>query len=261
MFESTYRQLLKAGMIKPGEGHTIEPDPQTAPGGFKGLDPETVAAAMGSTMTEMQGAVPIAQREDCEADALSPQVGPWSPEENAERLKYARWAQEVQERLAAEALATPLRPYHETPIPAPAPLTESELRKASPLARGVLDYFPDALLEVSRISKAGNDQHNPGEEMHWSREKSPDHADCLLRHLIDRGDFDTDGQRHTAKVAWRALALLQIELEAEANRSTIMPPEQAAQTRAQLVELARKARDAGKGELARWFMSLAGAPI
>ncbi len=255
MFESTYRQLLKAGMIKPGEGHTIEPDPQPAPGGFKGLDPETVAAAMGSTMTEMQGAVPIAQREDCEADAISPQVGPWSPEENAERL----------------------RPYHETPIPAPAPLnrsaralrrlyaaldpTESELRKAAPLARGVLDYFPDALLEVSRVSKAGNDQHNPGEEMHWAREKSPDHADCLLRHLIDRGDFDTDGQRHTAKVAWRALALLQIELEAEANRSTIMTPEQAAQTRAQLVELARKARDAGKGELARWFMSLAGAPI
>ncbi len=59
MFESTYRKLLEAGVIKPGDRHTIEPDPQPAPGGFKGLNPETVAAAMGPTMTEMQGATPI----------------------------------------------------------------------------------------------------------------------------------------------------------------------------------------------------------
>jgi hypothetical protein len=38
-----------------------------------------------------------------------------------------------------------------------------------------------------------------------------------VRHLIERGTRDTDGQRHTAKVAWRALALLQEELEAEAG--------------------------------------------
>jgi hypothetical protein len=53
--------------------------------------------------------------------------------------------------------------------------------------------------------------------MHWARGKSADHADCILRHLIDRGTMDSDGLRHTAKVAWRALALLQEELEAAAG--------------------------------------------
>ena len=86
-------------------------------------------------------------------------------------------------------------------------------RKATPIATGVLDYFPLALAEVARVSKAGNDQHNPGQPLHWAKGKSTDHADSLVRHLLDRGTMDTDGQRHTAKVAWRALALLQTELE------------------------------------------------
>ena len=34
-----------------------------------------------------------------------------------------------------------------------------------------------------------------------------------LQHLIDRGALDSDGMRHSAKLAWRALALLQTELE------------------------------------------------
>ena len=88
-------------------------------------------------------------------------------------------------------------------------------RKARPVARGVLDYFPDALMEVAYCSKVGNDQHNPGQEMHWAKEKSTDHADCIIRHLADRGTVDTDGVRHSAKLAWRALALLQTELEQE----------------------------------------------
>jgi hypothetical protein len=88
-------------------------------------------------------------------------------------------------------------------------------RKAQPICSGVLDYFPDALLEVAKVSKQGNDQHNPGEPLHWAKEKSADEADALLRHLLDRGTRDSDGQRHSAKVAWRALALLQREIEAE----------------------------------------------
>lgn len=93
--------------------------------------------------------------------------------------------------------------------------TDSKDRKAIPIASGVLDYFPAALVEVARVSKAGNDKHNPGEPLHWSRGKSTDHADTIVRHLIDRGSIDPeDGLRHTAKVAWRALALLQEELEA-----------------------------------------------
>ena len=87
-------------------------------------------------------------------------------------------------------------------------------RKSLPLTTGVLDYFPDALLEVAKCSKAGNDQHNPGKPLHWDRSKSGDEADALGRHLLERGKLDSDGIRHTAKVAWRALAMLQKELEA-----------------------------------------------
>jgi hypothetical protein len=65
------------------------------------------------------------------------------------------------------------------------------------------------------LSKLGNDQHNPGEPLQWARGKSTDHADCIGRHLIDRGRFAEDGTRHTAALAWRALAMLQEELEAE----------------------------------------------
>jgi hypothetical protein len=93
--------------------------------------------------------------------------------------------------------------------------TDAQTRKDTPIARGVLDYFPLAIAEVARVSKKGNDQHNPGQPMHWAKGKSTDHADCVVRHLIERGSLDTDGMRHSAKVAWRALALLQTELEEE----------------------------------------------
>lgn len=91
--------------------------------------------------------------------------------------------------------------------------TDKQERKETPIARGVIDYFPDAIAAVARVSFLGNRQHNPGTEMHWDRTKSPDHADCIARHLTDRGTVDDDGVRHSAKLAWRALALLQVELE------------------------------------------------
>ena len=91
--------------------------------------------------------------------------------------------------------------------------TDPKQRKAVPMARGLLDYFPDACAAVAELSRSGNEQHNAGQEMHWAREKSTDHADCIVRHLIDRGHLDTDGVRHSTKTAWRALALLQIEIE------------------------------------------------
>ena len=91
-------------------------------------------------------------------------------------------------------------------------------RKALPLATGVLDYFPDALLAVAEVSRVGNEQHHPGAPLHWDKSKSADEADALMRHLLDRGTVDTDGLRHTAKAAWRALALLQRELDAEVAR-------------------------------------------
>lgn len=82
-----------------------------------------------------------------------------------------------------------------------------------PICTGVLDYFPLALAAVAHASYVATEQHHPGEPMHWQRDKSTDHADCLLRHLVERGTIDSDGVRHSAKAAWRALALLQLEIE------------------------------------------------
>jgi hypothetical protein len=86
-------------------------------------------------------------------------------------------------------------------------------RKINPDRQGVsLDlnlysfmlWHADALAAICHLSKEGNDKHNPGEPLHWSRDKSNDHKDCIARHLID-GDW--------VELAWRALANLQIELE------------------------------------------------
>jgi hypothetical protein len=93
--------------------------------------------------------------------------------------------------------------------------TDPEERKGIPIVTGVLDYFPLAIAEVAKVSLSGNEQHNPGQPLHWNREKSMDHEDCIGRHTIERGKLDTDGQRHTAKRAWRALAALQLEMEQE----------------------------------------------
>jgi len=99
-----------------------------------------------------------------------------------------------------------------TDVAALLPLGAQE-RKAVPLASGVMDYFPAALAEVAKVSFKGNEQHNPGQPLHWARGKSTDHADTMLRHFLERGTIDTDGTRHSAKMVWRALALLQMELE------------------------------------------------
>lgn len=97
--------------------------------------------------------------------------------------------------------------------PIPFGLTrDAAARKASPMASGVLFYFPHALAAVANLSKIGNDQHNPGQPMHWAFTKSTDESDCIMRHLAQSGTVDTDGVLHSTKVAWRALALLEREL-------------------------------------------------
>jgi hypothetical protein len=88
-------------------------------------------------------------------------------------------------------------------------------RKQRPLYSGVLAYFPKALMEVAHVSFLGNAQHNPGEPLHWAREKSTDHLDCIARHVTDHSvnPIDDDGALHLAKAAWRALAELELYLE------------------------------------------------
>ena len=94
-------------------------------------------------------------------------------------------------------------------------------RKQRPVYTGVVKYFPKALLEVSRVSMAGNEQHHPDKPLHWDRSKSSDELDALMRHLIDAGKVDDDGIRHSAKVAWRALANLEKELELSNQKKSI----------------------------------------
>lgn len=90
-----------------------------------------------------------------------------------------------------------------------------EERKKRKVFTGLLKYFPDACLEVGYVSYVANEQHNPGQPMHWAKEKSIGTGDELVRHLMEAGTLDSDGLRHTAKVAWRALELLQREIESE----------------------------------------------
>ena len=92
--------------------------------------------------------------------------------------------------------------------------TDSDERKTIPIFSGVLNYFPLAIAAVARVSKRGNDKHNPGEPMHWARGKSMDHTDCIARHLLDVETIDPkSGEYEDAQaLAWRALAKLQ-ELE------------------------------------------------
>jgi hypothetical protein len=93
-------------------------------------------------------------------------------------------------------------------------VTKAATRKATPVFSGVLKYFPNALKEVAKCSKAGNDQHHPDKPLHWDMDKSKDEYDALTRHLIDHtiNPIDDDGVLHLTKVAWRALAGLERHL-------------------------------------------------
>lgn len=122
-------------------------------------------------------------------------------------------------RLLAVPLAKTTTPFMPSPARSGAskPLANMSYveRKAVPLLTGVVDYFLPALVEVAKVSKVGNDQHNPGEPLHWAKGKSTDHGDTAMRHLAQHGQIDNDSCRHTAKAAWRILAMLTMEIEAE----------------------------------------------
>lgn len=108
-------------------------------------------------------------------------------------------------------------------------------RKAAPMFRGLLGYFPAALFEVAAHSLDSDRKHNGGnpDGPQWSRGKSADHEDTIIRHLIDagkrrlgfigtliglapKGSSAKDARRyHLRCIAWRALALLQEDCEAD----------------------------------------------
>lgn len=91
-------------------------------------------------------------------------------------------------------------------------------RKSTPIWKGVMMYFPDVWAEVAKVSRVGNDQHNPGQPLHWDRSKSSSHLDSAIRHMLDHGKgatFDDDGCYHLAKAIWRLAAQLQEQIEHE----------------------------------------------
>jgi len=99
--------------------------------------------------------------------------------------------------------------------------TDDRDRKALPVFRGNLMYFPLANLAVAEVSRVGNDQHNPGEPLHWAREKSVEQMDTAERHMMDHAmgqQKDTDGTWHLAKAIWRLKAELELAMEAAQAR-------------------------------------------
>lgn len=177
----------------------------------------------------------VGDKVKCVAPQLSPQFGPQLQpteytvlhvDESGYVAVHPGWLNSlwnpgrfelIREARHTTSIASPEAPR--TTLPA-----DSAERKNVPLWRGLLRYFPAALAGVARLSKAGNDKHNPGEEMHHARSKSTDHADCILRHLLDMSeDFgrgvgrDTDGTPFVDQIAWRALALAQFWHEEHDN--------------------------------------------
>ena len=104
---------------------------------------------------------------------------------------------------------------------------DQESRNAMPLYEGFMAYFPNAMAEVARLSHDATKQHHPDKPMHWDRSKSTDHKNKIVRHVVDAGKFDDKGHRHSTMVAWRAMALLQEELE----RDMGLPPSPASRNR------------------------------
>jgi hypothetical protein len=95
--------------------------------------------------------------------------------------------------------------------------SEAEARKQTPIWSGVMQYFPRVWEHIARVSWKGNQQHNPGQPLHWAREKSTDQLDAAMRHMLDHAVAakDTDGQYHLAKAIWRLCAEFQLFLEKE----------------------------------------------
>lgn len=104
------------------------------------------------------------------------------------------------------------------PVIALALPTDNAARKALPIMTFLAEYFPDAIIALTELSVIANEQHNKGERLHWARDKSKDQINTAFRHLFDRArgnHLDSDGMRHIAKTAWRALAQLQLDIEAD----------------------------------------------
>lgn len=122
--------------------------------------------------------------------------------------------------------------------------TDSDARNGLPVWDGVIAYFPDVWAEIAKVSVIGNKQHNLGDKLHFNRDVSTDHANKVMRHMLDDAAgirFDEDGTYHLAKAAWRALAALQVVIETKAGKS-------AARLSAARLSDGKLAQDAGENQ-------------
>ena len=98
--------------------------------------------------------------------------------------------------------------------------TNDKERKALPIFTFLTQYFPDVVVELTKLCVKGNIQHNPHLAPHdikWAREKSSDQLNTAFRHLFDHAcgvKCDSDGVYHLAKAIWRLSAELQLTIEA-----------------------------------------------
>lgn len=87
-------------------------------------------------------------------------------------------------------------------------------RACYPIGTYLTEYCPNALLALSKHSYEANEKHNPGEEIHWARDKSIGSINRIFRHLFEfawhygRGEKDKS-RYHLTAAAWRTNELLE----------------------------------------------------
>lgn len=193
--------------LRPGDVVTLTQNTLDAvPGGYEpGFLWVTYAGGNGRTGETVARVERVEERRDAGADAVDAAL--------AVGIDHGATPGTLHDHIGAEIPARPVPPVFMS--------TDSALRKLMPVASGVMKYFPDAILLCAWISRAGNDKHNPGESLHWAKEKSTDEPDCEARHMLDFfRDLPPDpgleplGRLgHLASKFWRAAAHLQRECD------------------------------------------------
>ena len=79
-----------------------------------------------------------------------------------------------------------------------------------PVHQGVLDMFPNALLEIAKASQFGAEKY--GWE-NWGKIPTQEYKDALGRHLLEKGVNEESGLLHLTHVAWNALAVLELTMQ------------------------------------------------
>ena len=94
--------------------------------------------------------------------------------------------------------------------------------------QGCMNYFPDALAEVARVSEFGAIKHgNPLKERGFMHERYtiPELTDAMSRHILGLSESEVnyeDGEvYHRAQIAWGALASLQKILEKTKGKKNV----------------------------------------